>query len=302
MQTETGSPGTRHRFGQEFSDIFQFVNPKDSGNLGLLRSVLSSKKRICPPVFASLESWVDKSLEEFSNGTQVQSPPIRNCQSSSEVLVRESYGGGSKSFRLLGHLTLNAKLLEKLSESVRAIPVGFTAIHFRNTDYRSSYESLKNAIESVSPDIPIMLATDDETVFGRLERDFPTQQFIPSPSSESKREALTQTEVAVLELAVISRAKSLLLIPLDSQTKDEPNYSGFGLLAQHLWMVRQIQTRGSIEYFRQLIVLARASQARRRNLLRLGVFILIRGPGLFSNAFFPRGFYKQLTNIGQEPN
>jgi len=302
VQTETGARGVRHRFGQKFSDIFEFVDETNSSEVEVLRSALSGKNAIWPPVYESLGSWIDKSLEEFSNGTQTQSRLSANAPGGSKVLVHEAYGGGFKSFRLLEHLTLNNELLKQIVERAEQIPPGSTAVHFRNSDYRSNYEALRGSIESLAPDVPVLLASDDETALIKLKQDFPNRNFVSSSSSDAKQNTLTQTESAVIELVLISGAKSLVLIPLDSKDRREANYSGFGLLAQHLWLVRQIQGRGSLEYSRRLFSLALESRRRRRNLLRLGIFLIIRGPVLFRNAFYPQGLYKQLAEFGSSSN
>jgi hypothetical protein len=302
VQTETGSPGVGHRFGQKFSDIFEFVEKQYNGNMELLSSTLASKTSIWPPVFESLGSWIDKSLEEFSNGRQVQSRLVRNPPNNRNVFVHEASGGGFKSFQILEHLTLTTKLLEQIADSAKAIPSGSTAMHFRNSDYRSNYDSLRGSIESLSPTVPVLLASDDETVLISLKRDLPDRQFVSSPSLNAKRTTLTHTEVAVHELVLVSGVKSLVLQPLDYLGRKDPIYSGFGLLAQHLWMVRRIQARGLIEYLRQLYFLAVSKQVRRPYILRLGFVFFIQAPMLFRQAFYPKGLYRQLADIDSKSN
>jgi hypothetical protein len=298
VQTETGSPGLRHRFAQKFSEIFEFV---DKGSELEIHSLFTNQVRplsVWPVLYSSFGSWLEKSLEEFTKGTQVQSRLDHTYPRNYDLAVHEGFGGGPASFSLLEHVRLKNSILLAYEKAHSELPENCVAVHFRNTDYRSSYEYLSESISLLDPEKSVLLASDDESSFNRIRADHPNRVIIFA-SAISMQSGLAQpTELAVLELLLIAKCEDLILIPIQWSDSNAEGFSGFGRLCQHVWSVRQIQNLGTPTLIRHTLELSLESKRRRRNPFRFGVFVVLRGSELWRQAFFPRGLYKQLKGLG----
>jgi len=294
IQTETGSPGLRHRFAQKFSEIFEFA---DEGSELQIHSLFTGQVRplsVWPATYSSIGSWLGKSLEEFTEGAQFQSRLENSPPPNYDLVVHEGFGGGPSSFSLLEHVRLKNSILHAYEKVNPELPKNCVAVHFRNTDYRSSYTNLSESISLLDPEKPVLLTSDDEASFKRLRADHPNREIIFA-SAISIRSGLSQpTELAVLELLLISKCEDLILIPLQSPDFNLEVFSGFGRLCQRVWSVRQIQNLGTLTLIRHTLELALESKRRRRNPFRFGVFVALCGFELWRQAYFPKGLYKQL--------
>jgi hypothetical protein len=297
VQSETGSPKLKHRFAQAFSDVFVFIDSHSNPQSADLRTLLSSHAEPFPPIYGSFRHWHNKSLEEFTAGSQSQSRLVNHPPKRARLIIHEGFGGGDDSHVLLEHVNLVPSILAKARNLVAKVPDTCTAIHFRNSDYRSSFESLCLAISQLVPEAPVLIATDDKSVLTKLTGEFPTRTFLSASELLSDLSFTTPTEGAVLELLLISSCSDLVLIPLQGDGVSGPAYSGFGLLAKHLWSVRRIQEKGIHAFIEQLFDTALMTPRGQRNIFRLAALIGLKAPRLFREGFVPSGVYRQLGEI-----
>ena len=294
VQTETGSPTLKHRFGEQFVELFCFQDRGISADLSQIRSILSRRSNIYPERYRSLGDWINFSLEERTDGKEVQCRLEKNPPSKPDLVVHEGFGGGMASFRILAHLKISSRVLNPMFEISRSLPSSCAAIHFRNTDYQSSYERLKMAVERIDAVTSILIATDDDTILGRLKKDYPNRVFVSASAMVEQALPQSPVEAALQEMILLSSCSQLELIPLEFEGSKIPSYSGFGRLTQHIWTVQQIQKQGILFLASELIKLSLESPQRRRNPLRLIVFAAIRGAELFAHSYRPTGVYQQL--------
>jgi hypothetical protein len=252
---------------------------------------------VFPKIYNTFGPWFDKSLEELTSGREIQRRLTKNPQREFQLAVHEGFGGGPDSFRLLEHVLLAPHLYDEAQLIVSNIPAKCTAIHFRNSDYRSSFENLSKVVARLEQEDTILLATDDMSILEKLRTEFPSHNLTSASELLTGRRAFKPTERAALELLLISNCPELVLIPLEGEGSPEPRYSGFGLLAKHLWSVRRIQEKGVGNYFVQLAESALASPRRQRNIFRLVAFLALRAPELFRQSFTPTGVYQQMMNL-----
>lgn len=294
VQTEPGSPSLRHRFGRPFSELFFSLDQRISVDLSQLKSGLAQSTNIYPKRYQLLGTWLDVSLEERTGGSEVQCRLEKNPPREPDLVVHEGFGGGTASFRLLEHLNISPNVLDPTLELVRELPNLCAAVHFRNTDYKSSYERLKEAVERVDTGSSILIATDDDSVLARLREDYSSREFISASSVVKQASPRSPVEAALQEMILLASCSHLELVPLDIGESSIPNFSGFGRLTQHIWTVRQIQKHGVSVLLSELIKLSFESPRRRRNPIRFMVFAAIRGAELFAHSYRPRGVYRQL--------
>ena len=294
VQSETGSPGLKHRFGEPFSNVFTFVNRRFMGDIETLRGFIDTDLLFWPREFEVLPTWIDKSLEEFTRGKIVQcrleSLPPRSAQ----VAVHEGYGGGFDSFSILEHLELTPKVVETAKRVAKSFPSGSTVFHFRNSDYKSNFEDLLEAVLRRDDNSMILIASDDPTVVLRLQNALPHRKIFSITSVIRENFAEAPIERAILEMLVMTRCSEMILIPVQVEGSQSTTYSGFGRLAEHLWVVRQMQHGRFCIFLRHILELGLQSPRRRRNPIRFLGFISIRAAQLMIHAYKPKGVYKQL--------
>jgi hypothetical protein len=297
VQAETGSPNLKHRFGQPFSEVFEFIDVRNKLEPVSLVPLFTKNGRVFPGIYNTFSTWLDKSLEELTDGVEVQSRLIKHPPRKCQIAIHEGFGGGPDSFRLLEHVLLVPHLYREAQSIVAKIPAKCTAIHFRNSDYRSSFEKLSQVVAGVDRDDTILLATDDASILPRLRAEFPTHKLTSASDLLTGLPLSTPTEKAVLELLLISNCPELVLIPLEGERSTGPNYSGFGLLAKHLWSVRRIQEKGLRNFFIQLADIALASPRRQKSIFRLIAFLALRAPEFLRQCLAPTGVYRQMMSV-----
>jgi len=297
VQSETGSPGLRHRFGEPFSNLFRFVDSKHKADFEPLRPVLQHDASIWPKDFEDLKNWFDKSLQEATRDSKIQCRLELKPPKSATVAVHEGFGGGFDSFSALEHLELNPVVVKVAKDIKRSLPTNLSAIHFRNSDYKSNFEDLLAKSLGVREGETILLASDDASIAPKLQRELPNRKILAISSLFQDYPSLSQTERAIQEMLIMSGCSELSLIPVQVAGPEIPVYSGYGRLTEHLWVVRQMQLGRISIFFRHIIDLALQSPRRRRNPLRLLVFLALRAPQIVSHAFRPRGVYKQLSQL-----
>jgi len=297
VQSETGSPGLRHRFGEPFSNLFRFINSKHKADIEILRPLLQHGASIWPNDFENLKTWLDKSLQEATHDSKIQCRLELKPPKSAEVAVHEGFGGGFDSFSALEHLELNPDVVEVAKNIFRSLPKNLIAIHFRNSDYKSNFKDLIEKSLAVREGEIILLASDDASIAPKLQRELPSKKILAISSLFQDYSSLSPTERAIQEMLVMSGCSDLSLIPVQVAESEIPVYSGYGRLTEHLWVVRQVQLGRISIFFRHIIELALQSPRRRRNPFRLVVFLALRAPQMVSHTLRPRGVYKQLMQL-----
>ena len=81
-----------------------------------------------------------------------------------DVLVHQQPGGGSKSFALLSHLTFSAPIKEEIRNRLAVLPEKYSAVHVRNTDYKSDYVSFFEDIKESVSGSNLLICSDDAEV------------------------------------------------------------------------------------------------------------------------------------------
>lgn len=297
VQAETGSPGLKHRFGQLFSEVFVFVDDRSNLEATSLGFVFTDCEKVFPKAYSTFGFWLDKSLQELTNGKEVQSRLVKNPPHKYQLAIHEGFGGGPDSFKLLEHVLLASDIFGEARRAIASVPPRCTAIHFRNSDYRSSFTNLSKVVSGIASEEPILIATDDKTIMKSLRTEFPSHTLLFASEILADYRLDAPTIRAVLELLLIAYCHQLVLIPLDGDNSIEPKYSGFGRLAKHLWSVRTVRQKGMSGYFAHLIHTALESPRRRRNFFRLAFFIALRAPELRRQAFAPKGVYLQMSQL-----
>jgi hypothetical protein len=205
------------------------------------------------PVLERLAPWVDENIEGSPwsvSFDEVDAVKELDRGYHEEVIVFQGYGGGNIGVQSFNYLDLQAGLKQHVSSRLDAMPEAYHAIHFRHTDYRSSTEELRYAIETLSEDgWPIYLATDNAFVLKSMKEEFGSRilnlafalsdNFSPIHHSSLAREKEAVYDLFV-DLASLVFAGSLSCTRLTNPLVPEFQFSGFCILAQHL---RKLDTR-----------------------------------------------------------
>lgn len=165
------------------------------------------------------------------------------------LLVHHQEGGGRLSGYALLRLTLTRSLLDELISRIKTIGGPWVGVHVRNTDYSTDYELLLNQLKQTSVS-RIFLATDSLEVKSRFESELKNTtvySFSNRLSADGKpvhfmrdlKDDLVFNSNcdAILDLVMLGLSQRLLF------QKIQPNeygasYSGYALLAQHLYSAR----------------------------------------------------------------
>ncbi len=90
---------------------------------------------------------------------------------SESILVHEQFGGGDLSFALLERITISEKIRSIVLDRIARLDKDYVAIHVRNTDYQTNYESLFNKIYPAVAGKSVLICSDDAEVIAKA-RDF----------------------------------------------------------------------------------------------------------------------------------
>ncbi len=243
VQTETGSPGLNHRFGQEFDSVFKILrNP--SVDDSFFRQSLKSG-RIYPNDFEFLARSPNVSLQEHTKGQKViRRLKWRELWHGSQILVHESFGGGLASASLLPRIQLSKQVEEALQLAFIQIPIDSVAIHFRSSDYQTDELLLFEAIKRAGTR-PVLLASDSDQILEKVRAQFQGMKIISVPEKLSTIwKALKPVERAVVELFAISGCKDFIPLRIGHGRPDLPAFSGYTRLAKHIWAVTHASTFG----------------------------------------------------------
>lgn len=301
IQTESGNPNLKHRFGQTFDSIFEFVDSTPYIANTHWRALIQGAKTIYPSLYGFPGNLENGPLSLLSGGKawRFKLNPVGG--EDAEILVHENLAGGLRSSRLLTRIAVRSDLMRVVSQAAERIPLNATGIHFRNSDYKSNPHLLMSFIDRVSINSPILLATDDQSIISTLRKGYPSKLFLSAGDLVRVQRSLTLTENAIVEIMALALCKSFTTVPLSLEHK--ARYSGFGRLARQLWLVRKLRESGWISTaieLRLFVGLGRSPKLRKVVASRLGVYNLGL---LLEQAKKPTGVYAQLIDLRQErPN
>lgn len=243
VQTETGSPGLNHRFGQAFESVFTIVGNLSGENLSFQQSLKSAQ--IHPNDFEFLARTPNLSLQEHTRGQKVSRPlKWQELWHRSQILVHEAFGGGLSSASLLPRVLLSKHIEEALQLALTQIPIDSVAIHFRSSDYQTDELLLFEAIKRAGAR-PVLLASDSGLILEKVRAQFQGMEIISVPEKLSTIwETVKPVERALIELFAISGCKDFIPLRIGQGRPDLPAFSGYTRLAKHIWAVTHVSNFG----------------------------------------------------------
>lgn len=171
------------------------------------------------------------------------------------LLLHQQWGGGRKSFDLIERLTLVPSLALQVRETIAQLPVGYSALHVRNSDYRTDIGMVLSAIRSWVAGKDLLVCSDDPAVLPAMQSGLPDTRIhqITTPFFESglaQHGSALGADVAIrhrvatasiLDLCALAAASTLYVSVLQSKTGHRnadfsgmTRVSGFSRLAAHL--------------------------------------------------------------------
>ena len=291
VQTETGSPGLNHRFGEEFESVFTISHGLSFQNAIFQRCLKSTQ--IFPEEFAFLATAPRSSLQERTEGNQIiRRLKYLELRKGAPILVHEGYGGGLSSASLLPQLKFSRRIEDALQMAYAQIPLDSVAIHFRSSDYQTDELLLFEAIRRAGHR-PVLLASDSDLIQKKIRSYFHESTMISVPEILSTIwHTLKPVERAVIELFAIAGCKEFIALRLGFGKSDLPAFSGFTRLAKHVWAVNHISNYGLLSWVNSISPLAGIGgyKSKAANMFYLGVIGI---PRILSQSTSLRGVLSQ---------
>jgi hypothetical protein len=291
VQTETGSAGLPHRFGEVFQEIFAMTDCVEFWDSSFQKLLKSGS--IHPESLAYISSDPSASAETKSSrsmsGYRLR---WRDLFRNESILIHEADGGGLASAALLPSITFSLAIEEALQQIHASIPETSVAIHFRSSDYRTSEESLYDAIGRIGGR-PILLATDSPIILKKARRLFPWVSFYSVPELLSHNWlSLKPVERANVELFALASCKDFIPLKLSSGPSDVPLFSGYTRLAKHIWAVSHISKYGLVSWVRSMAPLEGSGGSKSKT-INFAYLIAIGIPRILLQSYPLRGALKQ---------
>jgi hypothetical protein len=243
---DTNYQGSR-AFKDSFSNYFSSLDSR----LILDTDILQDRFDICTvfPTYITgrLKSYTTVWSSEISNWADSETNSSLTYDFDrlydEQILLHHACGGGQISLNALSKLELQDDLIYSLAQRINAIGQPYSAIHIRNTDYKSDYKpalhNLKRFIKS-----PIFIATDDRKcreycvdLFGEGKVKFfsnlPEEGGIPLHGDILHDSIFQRNKEAILDLMTLALSNDYFKISLIAN-KHHTTYSGFSILAENL--------------------------------------------------------------------
>lgn len=162
---------------------------------------------------------------------------------SESILIHEQCGGGSLSFALLERITISESIRSIILDRIARLDKDYVAIHVRNTDYQTNYESLFNKIYPAVAGKSVLICSDDAEVIAKAKSFFNASTVlnsseIPHTNQKPLHDKLTMKSDEDRKASATSSIVDLCALGLSGKlyfmnvTADHP--SGFSGLAKHL--------------------------------------------------------------------
>lgn len=219
----------KNRYGQlkNFSKFFEFENaPRIKiANKNLLRS-LNLLDCYPPEMRGKIDKYKTRLIDNallFIDGTMTLSTFNFNLNYKENLLVHDQFGGGSLSFKLINQITIKKKWRPVIKKNLPFLGSNYTAIHIRNSDFKTNFRIFFNKIFPQLMGKKILLCSDDKTVAKFLKCNFKISLL---STLNSKNDSELQS---VIDLVALGGASELFYTNLTYG-----NYSGFSGLAGYL--------------------------------------------------------------------
>lgn len=305
IQTETGSRDLLYCFGQAFETIFEFTDGTSALPSKDLTNLLLVSKSVFPEFYGSPSRLLEGSLAEITNGQNICYQIAPGAHEDFDVIVHESWGGGQLGIRLIKRIALTEELSAKVREAIIELPKKATGIHFRNTDYKSDWNTLNSFVKSAGKFGPIVLASDDDSALQFLRSKNPSMEILSASELIRSDIKFTNIEMAVAQLFVLALCENLILVPLDN--RQSVRFSGYGLLAKAIWAARKLRTKGVLPYVWSTIRFINPRSLF--NLKNLSSWVRITSwwdpltgfVFVLGQALNPKGLYRQVIDLYLRP-
>jgi hypothetical protein len=219
----------KNRFGQlsNFSKFFIFKNCHKIkiANKKLITS-LDLLDCFPPEIQGKINKYKTRLIDHsilFIDGTKTISTFNFNLNYKESLLVHDQFGGGSLSFKLISQIMIKKKWRSIIKNNLPFLGSYYTAIHIRNSDFKTNYKVFLNKIFPELIGKKILLCSEDKTV----SRAFRSNREITLLNrSNCKNDPELQS---LIDLIALGGASELFYTNLTFG-----NYSGFSRLAGYL--------------------------------------------------------------------
>jgi hypothetical protein len=241
---------TNHPRALFFRDIFSnyftsrdarlLLNPADApgclDEIDVFPTFLKGRLRFYDTRFeTSVWQYVDTEVGEPVTFDFEQDYPQR-------LIVHHADGGGDRSLGALARLGLQGGLREELSRRRALAGRRYSAVHVRQTDYRSGYESL--TAEQIDPIDPLFVATDNPRIVAHFRAligadrvlsfaNLPHEDGWPLHQVRDLDDCAERNRDAILDLLMLALATRFYILPLRPNAHGA-KYSGYTMLAAKL--------------------------------------------------------------------
>jgi hypothetical protein len=162
---------------------------------------------------------------------------------SEPILIHEQFGGGELSFSLLERITLSENIRPAVLDRIASLAGDYVAIHVRNTDYQTDYESLFDTIYPEVAGKSVLICSDDAAVIASAKSFFKASNVfsaseIPHTNQkplhgewtmQSDKDRTLSAMASIVDLCALGLSSKLYFMDV---TAGHP--SGFSKLARHL--------------------------------------------------------------------
>jgi hypothetical protein len=168
------------------------------------------------------------------------------------VLLHHDSGGGNHSLGAFSRLRLHDAVADLLIRRARVIGPGYDAIHIRNTDYKTPYES---PVETLAQQLkgPVFVATDNRNCLAHCQAAFGAERvyaFARLPATPGKPlhhaggavDVFEANRDAIIDLLLLALSVNCFAFQL-TQNEFGVKYSGFSMLALNLQAAKPVLQR-----------------------------------------------------------
>ncbi len=162
---------------------------------------------------------------------------------SEPVLIHEQFGGGDSSFSLLERITISESVRPIVLDRIAGLGRDYVAIHVRNTDYQTDYESLFDRIYPEMAGKSVLVCSDDAGVIQKARRFFDASTVLSSSeiphtnqkplhgerTMKSDQDRTMSAIASIVDLCALALSSRLYFMDVKAG-----HPSGFSRLARHL--------------------------------------------------------------------
>lgn len=240
---DTAHPSSKH-FRDDFSYYFTSIDPNLYLNVDQFSTAFDNTT-VYPAFLSGRVSNYD--IEIVPNNplwleTRFKLPIVVDYgrDYSETLVVHQHFGGGSISLDTLRRLRLKSWLVDALHDRLQRIGDSYSAIHIRNSDIQTDYESVIAELKNVSSLFSkLFVATDSKIVLDSFKREFGDRiiSFTHLPDSTAPLHYLASdprqcNTDAILDLLTLACSDQYMMTELSNC--NFAKISGYSLLAYNL--------------------------------------------------------------------